>query len=447
MTSRAGAPSGVIRGPFRRGVRVWHFFALPATAMALLVALFRWIDSMVAKHPGWLEGDIYQAVRIILISSVMVSVIGWLVLSHRRQYETQLRKRSDDLEATRDFLSAVIETSGEAIITLDAEGRTTSWNRAAERIYGWTSLEMSGETLDRLFRTDSDAELEKRRVGELLREGCTLRHYESVRVHKSGREITVHVTHAPLVDRSGRMVGSTVTCHDVTKLKELSARLREQERLAALGELAAAVAHEVKNPLAGIRGACDILGRGYGKDDRRHELGQEVLRQVDRLNQTVRDLLLFARPKAKKPVPTDIHQVLERVLRLLGEDPQGRAIKITRCYDRELPPLRVDPQQMEQVFFNIFVNAHQAMNFQGEVTVLTGRNGRHAWIRVRDDGPGLPAEAEGKIFEPFFTARAKGSGLGLAIVRSIVVSHDGTVTAVNRPEGGAEIAIKLPLET
>jgi PAS domain S-box-containing protein len=291
----------------------------------------------------------------------MVSVIAWLMICHRREYEARLQKRTDDLEATRDFLSNVIESSGEAIITLDADWRTTSWNRAAENIYGWSFEEMTGQTLARLLPPGPESEQESQRAIDKVPAGRTLRHYETGRVRKDGGEITVHVTHAPLFDAVGRFVGSTVTSHDVTEIKKLWARLREQERLAALGQLAAAVAHEVKNPLAGIRGACDILAKGYGEDDRRFELGQEVLRQVDRLNHTVSDLLLFARPKIKKPVPTDIHLVLERVLKLIREDPQSRLVEVAREYDQNMPLLQVDPQQVEQVFFNVVVNAYEAM--------------------------------------------------------------------------------------
>jgi two-component system nitrogen regulation sensor histidine kinase GlnL len=431
---------------FPRRVRPWHLIVIPAATMGLLLLLFRAMDILAADLPGLVQSDPYKIGRPVVISLGMVSVIAWLVIRHRRQYEAQLQKRSDDLEATRDFLASVIETSGEAIITLDARGRITSWNRAAEQIYGWNAGEMRGQTFERLLAHGPDAELDKQRIAESLREGRTFRHYETTRVHKDGHRITVHVTHTPLIDSTGQVTGCTVTSHDVTEVRELSARLREQERLAALGELAAAVAHEVKNPLAGIRGACDILARGYGKGDRRYELGQEVLRQVDRLNQTVRDLLLFARPKASRPVPTDIHQVLEHVLKLMGEDPQSDKVQVGRRYDPELPTLRVDPQQMEQVFFNVFVNACQAMEFQGDLTVTTERNGRYARIGIRDTGPGLPKEGADKIFEPFFTSRAKGSGLGLAIVRNIVGAHEGSVVANNLPRGGAEIVISLPLQ-
>jgi PAS domain S-box-containing protein len=429
---------------FPGGVRLRHFVIIPAATMALLIALFRWIDHLVTGAPDLFAGNVYPVRRTIVIGLGMVSVIAWLMICHRREYETRLQKRTDDLEATRDFLSNVIESSGEAIITLDADWRTTSWNRAAENIYGWSFEEMTGQTLDRLLPPGPEFEQEKQRAIGEVPAGGTLRHYETGRVRKDGGEITVHVTHAPLFDASGRFVGSTVTSHDVTEVKKLWARLREQERLAALGQLAAAVAHEVKNPLAGIRGACDILAKGYGEDDRRFELGQEVLRQVDRLTHTVRDLLLFARPKTKKPVPTDIHLILERVLKLIREDPQSRLVEVVRRYERDMPLLDVDPQQVEQVFFNVFVNAYEAMDYRGNLTVITEQGNTHARIVVRDTGRGIPEDAAEKVFEPFFTTRTRGSGLGLAIVKNIVQAHDGTVTAASPAEGGTEISIILP---
>jgi PAS domain S-box-containing protein len=437
--TRDDASSGAAPEPVRRRISLPHFVIVPAAAMAGLIALFRWIDHILA--PEVAGGDLYQIVRTVIIASVMVSVIAWLVIRHRSAYEDQLRKRSDDLEATRDYLSNVIETSAEAIITLDVEGRVTSWNRAAREIFGWSAAEMVGNRLDRLFPPGPEYEKEKLRSVEELPAGRTLRHYETTRLRKDGSEVSVHVSHYPLFDPAHRFVGSTVMSHDVTEIKELEMRLREQERLAALGQLAAAVAHEVKNPLAGIRGACDILARGYDESDRRYELGREVLRQVDRLVQTVRNLLVFARPRAKKPVPTDIHLVLERVLGLIGEDPQSRNVDVVRRYDEDLPLLEVDPQQAEEVFFNLFVNAYQAMEYEGTITVTTERDGTTARIRVLDTGHGIPADKAHKVFEPFFTTRAKGTGLGLAIVKNIVRAHGGEVTAGSPPDGGTEFTI------
>jgi PAS domain S-box-containing protein len=445
--SGGNAPRGLARWLFPDGVRLRHFIIIPAATMALLIALFRWIDHLVAGAPDPFAGSVYPVLRTFVIGVGMVSVIASLMIRHRREYEARLQKRTDDLEATRDFLSNVIESSGEAIITLDADWRTTSWNRAAENIYGWSFEEMAGQTLDRLLPPGPEFEQEKARAVEKVPAGRTLRHYETSRVRKDGGEITVHVTHAPLFDAGGRFVGSTVTSHDMTEVKKLWARLREQERLASLGQLAAAVAHEVKNPLAGIRGACDILAKGYGEDDRRFELGQEVLRQVDRLTHTVRDLLLFARPKTKKPVPTDIHLVLERVLKLIREDPQSRLVEVERLYDLDMPLLHVDPQQVEQVFFNVVVNAHEAMDHRGTLTVATEQRDAEAWIVIRDTGRGIPQDAAKKVFEPFFTTRTRGSGLGLAIVKNIVQAHDGTVTATSPAEGGTEIAITLPMKS
>lgn len=441
------APGGGTDGVPRRAPRVWQFIVVPAAGMALLIVLFRWLDHALGGSSGFAGSDLYQIIRAAVISLTMVSIIAWLVIRHRSEYEARLQKRSDDLEATRDFLSNVIESSGEALITLDAEDRVTSWNRAATGIFGWTTEEMLGRSLDRLLPDGSKYEKEKHRDAREIRAGRSLRHYETERVRKDGELVTVHITHSPLYGPDGTYVGSTVFSHDVTAIKELSARLQEQERLAALGELAAAVAHEVKNPLAGIRGACDILARGYDENDRRRELGEEVIRQVDRLHQSIRDLLVFAKPKAKKPAPTDIHLILDRVMTMMRKDPECGRAEVTLRYDRELPPLNVDPQQIEQVFFNIFINACQAMDHEGKVTVTTERDGGYARVRVRDSGPGIPQEAVDRVFEPFFTTRARGTGLGLAIVRNIVGEHDGTVAVDSPPEGGTEVSVTLPIHT
>ena len=304
---------------------------------------------------------------------------------------------------------------------------------------------MNGHTLDRLAASASEF-AEEKAAGQ---RGAARRPHAAPLRDDTGAQGWPgdHGAHHPLspARRRSGLVGSTVFSHDVTEIKEMTLRLREKERLAALGEMAAAVAHEVKNPLAGIRGACDILARGYGEEDRRYELGQEVIRQVDRLAQTVKDLLVFARPKEKRPIRTDIHLVLERVLKMMQKDPDNCSMELVRRYDRSLPELYVDPQQMEQVFFNIFVNAYQAMKENGRLIVTTEPNHRYVRIVTRDNGSGIPDDAGDKIFEPFFTTRTRGSGLGLAIVSKIVRDHEGNVEATNPPGGGAEVTVSLPL--
>jgi two-component system sensor histidine kinase PilS (NtrC family) len=273
----------------------------------------------------------------------------------------------------------------------------------------------------------------------------TVRDLEADRVRQDGSRITVYITRAPLFDRSGAYLGSTGIVRNVTDLKEMEARLFEKERLAAVGELSARVAHEVRNPLAGIRGACEILSEGGPESDSLQEIAGEVLHQVDRLNATVEDLLLFARPRAPDPLPTDVREVLDHALSNLADDERTRAVKFERRYDPNLPALDLDPQQMEQVFLNLLQNAAQALDYNGTVTVATSLNGTEARIVVRDSGPGIADEVMDKLFDPFVTTRTKGTGLGLAIVKNIVQAHGGAIHVQSPRGGGAEFTVTLPL--
>jgi signal transduction histidine kinase len=263
-------------------------------------------------------------------------------------------------------------------------------------------------------------------------------------VNKDGKPITVAITMSPMYDRSGEPAGTMAIVRDVTSLKEMESRLVEQERLAAVGELAAMVAHEVRNPLAGIRGGCEILLEGYREGDARNEIGNEVIRQVDRLNRMVQDLLLFARPRPMDPVPTDLHARLDRLLGMIREDPAHKEITLRRQYGSEVPIVRVDARQIEQVFLNLLLNACQAVGGRGEVTVSTGANVATAEVSVLDSGPGVPRERIEQIFKPFFTTRSQGTGLGLAICKKIVEAHDGRIEVHSPPGGGARFTVILP---
>ncbi len=412
--------------------------------MAVVILAARFSDRRIVPHLGPLGSEAYPVVRGALISLAMASLIAWLAFRHKWDYEKKLTEHNEALESTRDFLSRIIEGSAEAIVTLDPAGRVTSWNRAAEEIFGWKAEEMLGTDLKRLLPADPAAAEDLAEMEAIVRSGRPVREYEVNRVRKDGRRITVRITLSPLYDGDGDYLGSTGIVRDVTAFKEMEARLVERERLAAVGELAASVAHEIKNPLAGIRGACEILSDVFSEDDPRRELSEEVHRQIERLDRTLRDLLRFAKPQAMRQEATDIHAVLDRVLAVLLEADQARSITVDRDYDRAMPELRVDPQQMEQVFINILLNAFQAMNHAGKIVIRTIADGEGASISIRDSGPGIPPEVADRIFKPFFTTRSKGTGLGLAIVKNIVTAHGGAISAATAPGGGAEFTITLP---
>jgi two-component system sensor histidine kinase AtoS len=425
-------------------VRLWHFIVLPPLMMGVLVGVARWLDPWARASFSGYGYDAYSVLRGSAISLAMASLIAYLAFRHKREYEAKLHAHNEALESTRDFLSRLIEGSAEAIVTIDPDARMTSWNHAAENIYGWKADEIVGRSIRLLLPPEPEAIEDFKWIEQIVRAGQAVRDHEVTRMHKDGHRLDVRITRWPIFDATGAYLGSTGIVRDVSKIKEMEAKLVEAERLAAVGELAASVAHEIKNPLAGIRGACEIISEMFPEDDPRRELSTEVHRQIDRLDRTLRDLLLFSKPQETRPEPADIHDVIEHVLSVLLGDAQARGIVVQRRYADPMPRVPLDAHQMEQVFFNILLNACQAMNFEGTIAIATEVEPERVRVRIRDAGPGIPPEIAERIFKPFFTTRSKGTGLGLAIVRNIVNAHGGGITAGTAPEGGAEVVLALP---
>ncbi|MBI3086781.1 MAG: HAMP domain-containing protein [candidate division NC10 bacterium] len=292
-------------------------------------------------------------------------------------------------------------------------------------------------------------------------------------------------------DELGRLADSFNTMVDRLKAAraEIEAfhhqRLARAERLATLGELAASLAHEVKNPLAGIAGAIQVMADELPEADPKREIMREILEQVHRLDKTVRDLLAFARPGKPDIGPCDIHQVLDRVLILLAENPAAKQVRVVRAYQPGVPSLDADSKQLGQVFLNLLLNAIQAMPTGGSVTIatrlvrngdrqsvvastgqfggtersdrrdqLTNRlmyqstspsDGRWVEVTLTDTGPGIPPHLLQDIFNPFFTTKHRGSGLGLSVSRRIVEDHGGWIEAESSPGQGATFRVWLPV--
>ena len=235
-------------------------------------------------------------------------------------------------------------------------------------------------------------------------------------------------------------------------------RLARAERLATLGELAATLAHEIKNPLAGIGGAVQVMGEELPDEHPRKAIMREVLAQVHRLDRTVRDLLALARPGKPEVGPCDIHQILDRTLILLAENPEAKEVRVVRAYQPGIPPLTADGKQLGQVFLNLILNAVQAMPEGGQLTIRTALRdgngadgevhrgkGRVVEVAVSDTGPGIPPDALEDIFTPFVSTKRRGTGLGLSVSRRIVEDHGGWIRAESPPGEGATLRVCLPL--
>ena len=189
---------------FPTRVRMWHFIVIPAAAMVLLITTNKVLDRCLTTRTPLIGSEPFQVLRMAATGLVMAAVIVWLAARHRLEYEAKLHRQNEDLRATKDYLSSVIEGAAEAIVTLDNRWRVASWNQAAEELYGWTAREMQGQTIDRLYTNDPEGEQERNRVTLEVGAGHALRHYEATRLRKDGRRIDVHITYTPLQDSEGR---------------------------------------------------------------------------------------------------------------------------------------------------------------------------------------------------------------------------------------------------
>jgi len=230
--------------------------------------------------------------------------------------------------------------------------------------------------------------------------------------------------------------------HDLSARVAMEAQVREQAALARLGEMAAVLAHEVKNPLAGVRGAIEVIGSRLPADTRDAAVVKEIVSRIDSLNDLMKDLLLFARPPRPNPLPVEISLLVTSTAELLREDPALNAVQID--VEGSAPPMFADPGLLRIVFLNLMVNSAHAMRGEGHIKVSVQASGGGCCIAFEDSGPGIPVEIREKIFMPFFTTKSRGTGLGLPTAKRLIEAHRGTIDVRCPPGGGTTVTVQLP---
>jgi two-component system sensor histidine kinase PilS (NtrC family) len=252
------------------------------------------------------------------------------------------------------------------------------------------------------------------------------------------------VSVSPLRDVTDRVVGRVINFQDLTELRRMEQSMRRTERLASVGQLAAGITHEIRNPLAAISGSVELLRQAPQVTDDDRALMAIVTREIERLNALVTDLLDYTNPRPRQVSTVDLGVLVDETLRVFRQDPTLGDAKVTAEVGDGTIEVDGDPEKLRQVLWNLLRNAAEAGGKGIEVHV--SRNGQSALLEVRDDGPGIPAEVAQKIFDPFFSTKKRGSGLGLATCHSIVVEHGGTIEVGSQP-GGTAFSIRLPLKS
>lgn len=357
----------------------------------------------------------------------------------RRLSELQADQRR--VEEQREALAAIIESSDDAILGETIEGIVTTWNAGAERVYGYATAEVLGRHVDFLLPEDRPNEV--RQILLRIAQGERIQHFETLRRRKDGRLIPVSLSVSPVKDAAGRVVGASAIARDISDRVQSEETLREQAALARLGGMAAVVAHEVRNPLAGIGGALHVIRDRMPADAPDRAIIGEILARLDALDLLVEDLLLFARPKPPRFAPVTIRPLLERTVAHLRRD--GGMADLAVTIEGEDAGLSADGQLLESAFLNLLLNGAQAMGRSGSLRVAISRTGETLVVEVKDEGPGIPEEVRPRVFEPFFTTRHRGTGLGLPVVKRIVEAHRGHIELLCPPQGGTVARVSLPL--
>jgi two-component system nitrogen regulation sensor histidine kinase GlnL len=339
------------------------------------------------------------------------------------------------------------------VVVVDAEGRIERLNAEACRILETSTEAVAGRTIEQLGGAIGFAKSVR---AVLAGAAASVEHEISVPRRFQG-PVLVDAAVTPLCDDDGRIDGAVVGLRDRT----LGAALREVEReradAATLGQIASGIAHEVRNPLGGIRGAAELLGR-RADSDRDRAAADLIVREVDRIAALLDDFLIFGRAGEVKLAPVNLHQVLDDVLDVLAADPLGARAKVERAFDPSIPEFRADGDRLVQVFLNLGRNALEAMAARdGTLTITTrlrldhridaggGDRTPSVMIDVEDTGCGIPAAARDRIATPFFSTKPRGTGLGLALARHFVAEHGGSLQIESREGHGTRVRVLLPL--
>ena len=383
------------------------------------------------------RADIHHAVIMAVILVVLASGAIFFIFVIQNYY---LVDRT--LQQTRDYTRQVVDHMANGLVGIDASGAVLSYNTLALELLGLTDAEIPGINLDRVIDLDAAG------VRETLRSGRPVMDREIPWKSTTGEAVPLALSSTPLTDDAGRTCGAVILLRDLREIKRLEAQVRRSEKLAAIGKLAAAVAHEIRNPLSSIRGFAQFLGHLLRDRPRDHEYAALMVKEVDRINRVVEDLLTFARPQETQPAPVELCQLVDPLLRLIEGDARDGRVTVTRHLPPSLPMVVLDGGQMTQMLLNLCLNALQAMNDGGTLSVDAGTdNDGGLTLRVTDNGPGIPPEFQPRIFDPFFTTREKGTGLGLAIVQKIVENHRGGIGVESPPPGkarGCRFSVVIP---
>lgn len=381
-------------------------------------------------------------------------------VTERKRLEAQLRQYTADLErlvdertvelrASKEFSETVLENANSLVLVLSAEGRVLLFNKRCEEATGYTSEAVIGQDWITTF-LPVDAQDQGCLILTGIIEGRMPDIWESPMLTKNGTMRTVRWRHGAIRDNAGQTTGVIAVGQDVTEQRRLEEQVLQAERLAAVGRMAAQVAHEIRNPLSSIGLNIELLAdeireRGWDDSDEAKELVQVALSEIERLNDVIRDYLMFARMPIKQLRPESINTLVAELVKLVRPEAKRARVRLVSKLDQGLPAVKIDRSLVAQALLNCVRNAIEAMPDGGTLTITTRLAGSRVEVSIKDTGSGIPSEHLTKVFDPFYSTKDKGTGLGLPYVRQIITEHGGHVVLQSAPNVGTTVIIQLPV--
>ncbi|MCP9438531.1 MAG: ATP-binding protein [Nitrospira sp.] len=424
---------------------------------SLCIILFGMLTNVqlygITESWGWLPqtrlsaAESLQTFGVYGLAFLVVGFLSGALADQLQQADRSLREKEQGLSRLRAFHESIVQSISSGVFTTDKHGCITSFNPAAQEATGYTFDEVRGRPWTEVFNWHPPQQAD--------RPPAVLDAHQRLEVEcqrADGNRLVLGMTLAPLHEQ-GEQTGLVGVFKDLTQIRDLEDEMKRKEWLATLGEMSAGMAHEIRNPLGALAGAMQMLRNDAPVDETSRRLMDIAIREATRLDAIITEFLQYARPPALNLKEADLNKVLAETIDLVQHEARGRTnVSIATSFSDEALMAQIDQDQMKQVFWNLAVNAFDAMPRGGRLTIATGRRkvdvgGRKAdvvEISFQDSGGGIPKKNLDKIFLPFFTTKSRGSGLGLAAVHRIVDLHGGWIKVESQENEGTRFVVCLP---
>jgi two-component system sensor histidine kinase PilS (NtrC family) len=395
---------------------------------------------------GYSAGYVLSRIFIHFVSFYIVALLISFVVAQEKKARSLLAEKESEFYELDLLHRSIIESVGTGIVTIDLDGHVKSFNRAAEEITGLSFSQVKNKNIESIFPGFPSG---RGHVKDEKGRGRLINRHEIVIPGKEDRDIILGFSISSLVDSKDRKLGNIVIFQDLTAHKEMEREIEQNKRLALIGEMAAGLAHEIRNPLASLCGSIQMLKRNLSLDDTNERLMRIVLRGRDQLENLVKNFILLARPSLGDREQINIEDVIDDVLESLRYAPDWHEnIKVEKdsCQGASMYGNKTE---VRQTLWNLVLNAVQSMPDGGILNIGTklvspGNGQQYIEIRISDTGSGIETDDSGRVFEPFYTTKEGGAGLGLAIVNRIVESHGGRIKIESELDKGTSCVVVLP---